>query len=163
MSRIGRTACGTLASAAVLAIAGPALSAEARAAARAVIVEPMSVRVSWPMAMPSVQGAVDGASFMGVMPSMSMGMTMPANARLVIRREDDTGETVTAPGSFEVTRTAPDTVVVRTTPATVPTATRPTPLAGGSLQGRAAASIEVARGPALDAGRSGLQVVVQYN
>ncbi|MEW5687764.1 MAG: hypothetical protein AB1942_22845 [Pseudomonadota bacterium] len=162
MSRIRRTVCGALALTTILAVAGPALSAEARAAARVVIVEPMSVRVSWPMAMPSVQGGIDGASFMGVMPSMSMGMTMPANARLVIRREDDTGETVTAPGAFEVTRVAPDTVVVRTAATASPNPRR-LPLAGGSLLGRAAASIEVAQGPTLDAGRRGLQVVVQYN
>lgn len=163
-----RSALGALALTAAITAGPRAIAAEARASARAVIVEPMSVRVSWPMAMPSVQGSLDGASFIGAMPSMSMGMTMPANARLVIRREDATGETVTAPGSFEVSRAGNDAVILRTTPAdappSIPGAQRAgRSLAGGSLQGRAAASIEVARGPALDLGRRGLQVVVQYN
>jgi hypothetical protein len=146
-----------------LAVASPSLAAEARATARATIVEPMALRISWPMAMPSVQGGVTGASFLGVMPSMSMGMTMPANARLVIRREDDTGAPVTAPANFEVTQIGPEALVVRTT-AEAPAADPQKPaLAGGSLQGRAAASIEVARGPVAGFGRAGVQVVVQYN
>jgi len=154
----------------LLTVTGPtatAIAADARAVARASVAEPMSVRLSWPMAMPSVRGGADGASFLGVMPSMSMGMTMPANARLVIRREDDSGQPVTAPASFEVTRVDSAAVVLRT--ASKADGARAgdyeaAPLAGGVLQGRAAASIEVARGPAAGPERlSGLQVVVQYN
>src|SRR5688500_4224290 len=85
-----------------LLCAGPAAAAEVRANAQATIVAPAMLRIAWPAALPSVTGVADGARFVGRIPSMGMAMMMPANARLVIQRQDDSGQTVTAPAVFEV-------------------------------------------------------------
>lgn len=160
--------------AATLAATAPAAAAGvgAQAAAHAAVVEPMAVRMQWATAMPSVRGAADGAVFTGPMPSMAMGMMMPANARLMIQREDETGEPVTAPGNFEVvTADGRPAVIVRTGVAAVIRVSGEPALVGGSLQGRAAASIDVARGGLILASTGGeasgsprtLVVMVQYN
>ncbi|MBX3482263.1 hypothetical protein [Phenylobacterium sp.] len=158
---------------AALGAAAPASAADlqAQAAARAVIVEPMAIRMQWATAMPSVRGAVDGAVFSGVMPSMAMGMMMPANARLMIQRRDETGEPATAPGAFDVTtiRNQPAVLVRTGLTADVQVGGRPT-LVGGEVRSGTAASIGVARGLVLAStggqapGSAGtLVVMVQYN
>lgn len=171
MTHVARIA-GPLA--AVLATAGAATAADhtAQAGARAAIVEPMALRMQWATAMPTVRGGAGVAVFAGRMPSMAMGMMMPANARLMIRREDETGEPVTAPGAFEVVANgAGQALVVRTAPDADIRVTGGEAFAGGSLAGRAAASIDVARrhlilASATDsapAAPEALVVMVQYN
>lgn len=150
----------------------PAAAAEhASGPAHATIVDPMSVRMTWSLAMPSVQGGAQGASFQGTMPSMGMGMMMPGNARLTVRREDDTGEPVTAPTSFEVVTTEGDeALTIRTGGAAELKTANMSVIVGGALLGGAAASIEVGRGlilastgPDLTPQPATLVVVVQYN
>lgn len=169
---------------ALLGDAPPARAADPAAPARADIVDPAMLRLAWPTAMPNVSeasGGLSGAQFTGEIPSMGMANTMPANARLVIRRVDDTGQVVTAPVGFRVLAgTGRRGLVVRTSPETLP-ATQDTPagdlpsggdadrptigggalIVDGSLGGGAAASIGVGLGPDLAA--TTLAVVVQYN
>ncbi|MBL8773195.1 MAG: hypothetical protein JNK30_17570 [Phenylobacterium sp.] len=142
----------------------------AQATARATIIEPMVLRMQWATAMPSVRAGAEGAVFAGRMPSMSVGMMMPANARLMIQREDETGEPVTAPGAFEIVSGAGETVILRTSVAAGPDALDEDLVAGGALEGRMAASIDVSRGVFLasagaEARRTpaALLVTVQYN
>ena len=158
--------------AAILAAAAPASAADlpTRAAARASIVEAMALRMQWATAMPSVRGDANGASFMGIMPSMAMGMMMPATARLIMRREDQTGEPVTAPAAFEIVSTRGTEAVVVRTGLTADVRLTGGAFASGSLPGRAAASIDVARGLILTStggpavgGPTTLVVMVQYN
>ena len=166
-------ALGALATA--LAASASATAADvrvARAVAHVTITEPMAVRMQWATAMPSVRGIAEGAAFTGVMPSMAMGMMMPANARLMIQREDETGEPATAPGNFEVTtiRGRP-AVLVRTGLTADLNISGDDALVGGEVQAGAAASIGVARGGLILASTGGvasaspgtLVVMVQYN
>lgn len=148
---------------AVLASATPAAAADARASARVSILDPAMLRLIWPAALPSVTGATDGARFVGRVPSMGMAMTMPANARLVIQREDEDGQNVTAPAGFEVVNAGPDRGYIVRTSYTVDTLYALDGLVvGGELPGGAAASIDVARTPGIGLSH-GLAVVVQYN
>lgn len=161
--------------AASLAAAGPVTAADrsAQAAARTTIIEPMAVRMQWATAMPSVRGGADGASFSGPMPSMAMGMMMPANARLMIQREDETGEPATAPGNFDVTTIRGQTaILVRTSLTADIDITGGGALVDGEVQAGTAASIGVARGGLILASTGGghapgaagtLVVMVQYN
>jgi hypothetical protein len=153
-----------------MAAASPCAAAVVAAApAHAVIVDPATVQVNWALAQPSIQGITQGATFVGTMPALGLGLTLPGHAQLIIRREDDTGAPVTAPGVFEVTTGGPEALVIRTgggaslRPISVRT------VAGGELLGGKAASIDVARGvlrapdaPGLPAPQT-LVVVVQYN
>lgn len=142
--------------------ASPAAAIEAAVEARATIVEPMMVRMVWQTAMPSVRGDAGGAQFAAPIPSMSMGMMMPANGRLVVRREDETGETVTAPGAFDVTREGrTGALLVRTRLAEFGRA--PASFMGGALAGGSAASIGVGFERPLLMSNDSLVVLVQYN
>lgn len=150
--------------AATLLIAGPALAApvNARADAQARILDPAALRLVWPAALPSVTGAADGARFVGRMPSMSMAMSMPANARLIMRQPDDPDAIVTAPAGFEVVSAGPGRgYIVRTSYSPSALQALDGVLLGGELPGGSAASLDVAEAPAI-AGRA-LLVVVQYN
>ena len=80
----------------------PAAAETAVATAHATIVDPAVVRLSWSLAMPSVRRLDTGAEFIGTTPSLALGMSMPGNARLMLRRQDDTGQPVTAPTGFQV-------------------------------------------------------------
>jgi hypothetical protein len=147
----------------VLAAGLPASAAEVRAEAQVTILDPAMLRLIWPAALPSVTGTVDGARFVGRIPSMGMAMMMPANARLVIQRLDETGLTVTAPAGFEVVSAGPDRgYIVRTTYSPDALQALDGLIVGGDLTGSAAASIDVGRSPAI-AAAGGLVVVVQYN
>jgi hypothetical protein len=147
----------------VLAAATPAGAADARADAQATILDPAMLRLVWPAALPSVTGATDGARFVGRIPSMGMAMMMPANARLVIQRRDDSGQTVTAPAGFEVVSAGPERgYIVRTSYSTNALQALDGLVVAGDLDGGAAASIDVARNPAIGSGQA-LMVVVQYN
>lgn len=147
----------------VLAAAAPAAAADARVAAQVTILDPMMLRLVWPAALPSVTGAAEGARFVGRIPSMGMAMMMPANARLVIQREDDTGQTVTAPAGFEVVNAGPERgYIVRTSYSPEMLQALDGLIVGGELPGDAAASIGVARNPAVRSAHA-LMVVVQYN
>ncbi|MBL8553322.1 MAG: hypothetical protein JNL41_03515 [Phenylobacterium sp.] len=153
--------------------AAPAAAAglQAQAGAQTVIVEPMAIRMQWATAMPSVRGAADGAVFSGAMPSMALGMMMPANARLMIQREDETGEPATAPGAFDVTTIRDQPAVLVRTGLTDTRIGGDHALVGGEVRAGTAASIGVARGGLILAstgsqapGSSGtLVVMVQYN
>ena len=159
--------------AATFAAVLPAAAAEnASAPAHAAIVDPAGVRVNWALAQPSVRGVPVGANFIGTMPSMGIGMLMPGNARLTVRRQDETGEPVTAPTSFEVVTTQGDeALIVKTGGSAELRLTSDGAIVGGSLLGGAAASIAVARpgltltsnGPGLSFETAPLTVVVQYN
>jgi hypothetical protein len=152
-----------IAAALVFAVATPALAAEARAEASVTIQDPAMLRLVWPAALPTVTGAADGARFVGRIPSMGMAMMMPANARLVIQREDETGANPTAPTAFEVVSAGPDRgYIVRTSYSADALQSLDGLIVGGDLTGSAAASIDVARNPAVASIRS-LMVVVQYN
>jgi hypothetical protein len=103
------------------------------------------------------------------MPALGLGLTLPAHAQLIIRREDDTGSPVTAPGAFEVTTGGPEALVIRTGGGVSLRPVSARTVAGGELLGGKAASIDVARGllrapdaPGLPAPQT-LVVVVQYN
>lgn len=147
----------------VLAAATPAAAADARASAQATVLDPMMLRLVWPAALPSVTGVAEGARFVGRIPSMGMAMMMPANARLVIQREDDTGQTVTAPAGFEVVNAGPERgYIVRTSYSPEMLQALDGLIVGGELPGGAAASIDVARNPAVRSAHA-LMVVVQYN
>jgi hypothetical protein len=149
--------------AAILCAGPPAAAAEVRANAQVTIVEPAMLRLAWPAALPSVTGVADGARFVGRIPSMGMAMMMPANARLVIQRQDDTGQTVTAPAGFEVVSAGPERgYIVRTSYSADMLQALDGLIVGGDLPGGAAASIDVARNPAIRSAQA-LMVVVQYN
>ena len=145
----------------------PAAAAErASVPAHAEIVEPATVRVNWALATPSVKGVASGAAFQGNMPSISLGLLMPANARLTVRREDETGQPVTAPSLFEVVTEGGRDLILRTGGTAGFMSADGGALAGGSLLGGAAASIEVGRGLSLVANGpqpTTLLVMVQYN
>jgi hypothetical protein len=152
-----------------LAAAAPCAAGEvATARAQATIVEPANILVNWALAQPTVQGIVQGAEFVGTMPALGIGLTIPGNARLIIRREDDTGAPVTAPGAFEVTSIGHQALLIRTGGGRFGSVT-PRTIAGGELLGGTAASIDVARGLILADDHPGLAapqtlvVVVQYN
>lgn len=150
--------------AASLLAAGPALAApvNARVAAQARILDPATLRLVWPAALPSVTGAADGARFVGRIPSMGMAMSMPANARLVIQRLDEPDSGATAPAAFEVVSAGPGRgYIVRTSFSPAALRALDGVVLGGELSGGAAASLDVAEAPAA-AGRA-LLVVVQYN
>lgn len=156
-ARVTLSALGLLAAA-----SGPALAVEASVGARATIIEPMMVRMVWQTAMPSVRGEADGAQFAAPIPSMSMGMMMPANGRLVVRREDETGETVTAPGAFDVVREGrAGELLVRTRLADG--GRDPASFMGAALSGDSAASIGVGVERPLSLSTDSLVVLVQYN
>lgn len=141
--------------------ATPAVAADARAQAQATILDPAMLRLIWPAALPSVTGSADGARFVGRIPSMGMAMMMPANARLVIQRQDELGET--APSGFEVVSAGPGRgYIVRTSYTPDALQSLDGLIVGGDLPGSAAASIDVARNPAV-ASTQALMVVVQYN
>lgn len=153
---------------AVIAVAllftGPALAApvSTRAEAQTTILDPATLRLVWPAALPSVAGATDGARFVGRIPSMGMAMSMPANARLVIQRVDPLGAGATAPGGFEVVSAGPGLgYIVRTSYSPAALQALDGVVLGGELPGGAAASLDVAEAPAV-LGRT-LLVVVQYN
>jgi hypothetical protein len=149
--------------AAVSAFAPPAMAAEARADATATILDPAALRLVWPAALPSVTGANNGARFVGRIPSMGMAMMMPANARLVIQRQDDTGLTQTAPEAFQVVSAGPGRgYIVRTSHNADTLRSLDGLIVGGGLTGGAAASIDVARNPGVVSAQA-LMVVVQYN
>ncbi|MDZ4373519.1 MAG: hypothetical protein U1C74_19135 [Phenylobacterium sp.] len=151
----------------VFAAGSSAAAGESAAPARATIVDPMMLRLAWPTAMPNVSeatGGLDGARFTGEIPSMGMANAMPANARLVIRRIDDTGATVTAPVGFQVVTGGPrQGLVIRTGTADLAARRTDRLIVGGALAGGTAASIGVGQGPDLAVARSTLAVVVQYN
>ena len=149
----------------VLATSFPAAAAEVSVGAQATILDPASLRVSWVAGMPTVTEDIDGARFVGRFPSLGLGTTLPANARLVILRVDDSGRTVTAPASFEVASAGRGQgLIVRTSsrPDADALASLDGLIVGGDLPGGSAASIDVARGPSA-ASADTLMVVVQYN
>ncbi len=168
---MGRAANLLVAIAAACA-ATPAVSATASANANATIVDPNTVRMNWAVAMPSVRGGGDGASFLGSAPSMMMGMMMiPGNARLTVRRQDEDQVSLTAPTSFEVIRAdGENALIVRTAADAEVRIGVNGVIAAGSLQGASAASIGVGRGltrvstqGGIDGYSETLTVVVQYN
>jgi hypothetical protein len=142
------------------AAAGPAGAAvKAGATAHAVVSEQTTVRMAWTMAMPSVQGGSSGASFMSATPSMTMGTMMMPPTR--VRREDPSGEPVTAPTSFEVVGDpGAAALIVRTAGGPGIRIVPGGAIVDGALLGGAAASIGI--GHELAAGGP-LVVVVQYN
>lgn len=149
-----------------------ASAAPVSARAHATIVEANIVRMNWTTALPSVQGGLSGASFTGNMPSIALGMMTPGNARLTVRRQDETGKPVTAPTVFEVISSeGDDALIVRTGSTALIRIARDGAIVGGALQGGSAASIEVGRGatpategdPGVPAMSKTLVVVVQYN
>lgn len=145
----------------LLAAAAPARAADARASAQATIVDPAALRLLWPAAVPSVVGEADGARFVGRIPALGMALGMPANARLVIMRQDIAGAGLTAPRAFEVVSAGPARgYVVRTSYSRDMLRALDGLVVGGELSGEAAASIDVAPSPAFG---DGLVVVVQYN
>lgn len=147
----------------LIALAPTAQAAEARAPAQATILDPAALRLLWPAALPSVQGVTDGAQFVGRIPALGMAMGMPANARLVIMRQDVTGAVLTAPGAFEVVSAGPERgYIVRTSLTRDALKALDGLIVGGDLTGAAAASIDVAHSPA-PASTGALTVVVQYN
>jgi hypothetical protein len=149
--------------AATLCAALPAAAAEVRAAAAVTIFDPAVLQLAFPTALPSVVGTDTGARFAGRMPSLGISTMLPANARLVILRQDDTGLTVTAPAGFEVVSAGPGRgYIVRTTYSPDALQALDGLIVGGTLPGSAAASIDVGRSPAI-APMGGLAVVVQYN
>lgn len=150
--------------------AQPAAAATtARAVAQATIVEAVGVRMNWSMAMPSVQGGISGASFMGNMPSMGMVMMMmPSTTGFSVRREDSSGAPVTAPASFAVLKPQGEEALIVKTGANseLRVAANGSTIVGGAIVGGAAASIAVNRnvGSQLATPSPGaLVVVVQYN
>lgn len=150
--------------AATLLVTGPVLAAPAssRVDVQATILDPATLRLVWPAALPSVTGATDGARFVGRVPSMGMAMSMPANARLVIQRFDDPGTGATAPAAFEVVSAGPGGgYIVRTSYSPAALQALDGAVLGGELPGSAAASLDVAEASAIS-GRA-LLVVVQYN
>ena len=144
--------------------AGPACAAEARAAAQVTVTDAATLRLLWPAALPSVTGEINGARFVGRIPALGMAMGMPANARLVIMRQDITGAAAfTAPGGFEVVSAGPERgYIVRTSAGRLALEALDGVLIGGDLTGAAAASIDVAANPASPT-PGALMVVVQYN
>jgi hypothetical protein len=162
-------AAAALAAATSAAVAGPV---GASAGARATIIDSAGVRVSWSLAMPSTRRVDAGAAFIGTAPSVALGMSMPANARLMLRRQDDTGQPVTAPTGFQVTTQRGDeALTIRTGADAEFSIAEEGSIASGVLKGASAASIEVGRGlilasyggPDLPTPASALVVVVQYN
>ncbi len=149
------------------------LAATASAGASATIVANSAVRMNWSVAMPTVNGANNGARFTGTVPSMMMAiMVMPGNERLTVRRDDAPGGLVTAPTSFEVISPEGETaLLVRTTVDSESWVSSSGAILSGSLEGSSAASIDVAQGlmritypESIGAAvRETLTVVVQYN
>ncbi|WP_293898889.1 hypothetical protein [Phenylobacterium sp.] len=141
--------------------------------AHAAIVEASNVKVEWALAPPSVKAVIQGADFLGNMPSLAIGLLMPRNARLTLRREDETGATVTAPAGFVVVTTeGGDALIVRTGADAERLIARQGAIVAGSLAGRTATSIDVARGGLTLISTAGSQppapaatlvVTVQYN
>lgn len=170
---MGRPANLYAAFAAGLSLAGPAAAATTAAtSAHATIVDANTVRMNWSVAMPSVRGGGDGASFLGSAPSMMMGMMMiPGNARLTVRRQDDDQSSLTAPTSFEVIRAeGENALIVRTAIDAEARIGANGVIAAGALQGASAASIGVGRGLTRVSTLGGTEgysetliVVVQYN
>ena len=162
-----------IAAALAFAMPGSAPAATAVATAQVTIVEGSAVRMNLATAPASVRGTRDGAAFAGTAPSMLLSiMMLPGNARLTVRRDDDSGVPVTAPASFEVFGTEGDsTLIVRTTGSSEVRIVRNGVILDGALQGGSAASIDVAGGltPISSGGQSSgfnsatLVVVVQYN
>ena len=166
----------SLIGACIATVASPAAAASSRVDAHAVIVQPGAIRLQLPTAMPSVIGTARGAAFLGLMPSLGFGSSIPVlagNARLIVRRVDASGAPVTAPASFEILRTREeDAVILRTGGiAEQNFNTDDDFVVGGSLPGATAASIDVGArlslasntglGPA--PGARMLVVLVQYN
>ena len=151
----------------------PALAASASAGASATIVANSAVRLNWAIAMPTVNGANNGARFTGTVPSMMMAiMVMPGNERLTVRRDDVPGGLVTAPTSFEVISPEGETaLLVRTTVDSESWLSSSGAILSGALEGGSAVSIDVAHGlmrityPDVvgAAVQETLTVVVQYN
>lgn len=166
----------SLIGACIAALATPALAATSRVDAHATIVEANAIRLQLPTAMPSVIGTSRGAAFLGLMPSLGFGHSIPVlagNARLIVRRVDASGAPVTAPASFEILQTGEeDAVILRTGGIAEDRFNNGDNfVVGGSLPGAAAASIDVGArlslasdtglGPA--PGARMLVVLVQYN
>ena len=158
--------------AATLAVAQPATAVTATAQAHATIVDPANVRLTWALSAPSVRRSDIGADFIGNAPSLAVGLTMPRNAQLIIRRQDAAGGPVTAPTGFQVISTqGDDALTIRTDSGAEFSISDEGAIVGGALQGGSAASIEVARGlilasyggPDLPTPEAALVVVVQYN
>ncbi len=160
----------------ITALALPAAAATSRVGAHAEIVAPGAIRLQLPTAMPSVVGTSRGAAFLGLVPSLGFGVSIPvlaSNARLIVRRVDASGAPVTAPASFEILRTGEvDAVILRTGGIAEQSFNDDGNfVVGGSLLGAAAASIDVGArltlasdtglGPA--PGARLLVVLVQYN
>lgn len=161
--RVHPGALALLTAAAALAAANAAVAAvRGQAPANAEIVEPMMVQLSWPMAMPTVRGMGNGAAFLGQAPSASMGMMMPGNPMMLVRREDTTGAVATAPATFEVaTDTSTDNLIVRTSLAGEVRIDTQGAILAGAIPDGAAASIGVSRLAGVD--RGPLAIVVQFN
>ena len=162
----------SLIGACVVALALPAAAASGRVGAQANIVDRGAVRLQLPTAMPSVVGTNRGAAFLGLVPSLGFGNSIPvlaSNARLIVRRVDASGAPVTAPTSFEILRTGEvNAVILRTGGIAEHTAFEDNFVVGGTLLGGAAASIDVgARLTLASETGSGmarmLVVLVQYN
>jgi len=155
-----------------LAASQSAAAATAGAPAQATIVDPANVRLMWALSAPSVRRSDTGADFIGNAPSLAVGLTMPRNAQLILRRQDAAGGPVTAPTGFQVISTEGDeALTIRTGADTEFSMSDAGAIVGGALQGGSAASIEVARGvilasyggPDLRTPEAALVVVVQYN
>lgn len=151
---------------ALAAVGAPAAAAERTVAAHVTIVEAMTVRMGWVMAMPTVRGGVAGATFAGVAPSAGMSRMVPGGATLVART-DDASPLPTAPTSFEViNRRGEDTLVVKTGGVSEVDIGADGAVLTGALAGGSAVSIRVARaGPdgASTGSNGALVVLVQYN
>lgn len=154
-----------LTAAVALATAGSSTAAvRGQVPAHADIIEPMMVQLSWPMAMPTVRGAGNGAAFLGQAPSASMGMMMPGNPMMLVRREDTTGAVATAPATFEVAAdSASDNLIVRTSLAGEVRIDGQGAILAGAIPDGAAASIGVSRLGQAGSDRSPLAIVVQFN
>ena len=155
-----------------LVAAYPAAAGTGVGQAHATIVDPANVRLIWALSAPSVRRSDTGADFIGNAPSLAVGLTMPRNAQLVLRRQDAAGGPVTAPTGFQVISTqGDDALTLRTGSDTEFSMSDDGAIVGGALQGGSAASIEVARGlilasyggPDLATPEAALVVVVQYN
>ena len=170
---MGRAASTVLTAMLAAGLGTPSLAATASAGASATIVASSAVRMNWAIAMPTVNGANNGARFTGTAPSMMMAiMVMPGNERLTVRRDDVPGGLVTAPTSFEVISPEGETaLLVRTTVDSESWLSSSGAVLSGALEGGSAVSIDVAQGlmrttypDAIGAAaQKTLTVVVQYN
>ena len=166
-----RAALIIIAGAAALAAAQPAAAVTATAGAQATIVDPANIRVLWALAPPTVRRTDTGADFVGNAPSLAVGLSLPRNAQLQLRL-DAPGGLLTAPTGFQVTRSQDgEALTLRMGLDTEFSMAEEGAIAGGSLNGGSAASIEVAQGlilvssggPSLPTPEAALVVVVQYN